>query len=612
MPSLLVTVFILQLAIHLVNTVGAAAVNTLLWNLYNSLPTPTSKAFKEQKKLQAEYLVTRKQLNSISAQDQFAKWAKLSRTHDKQLENLEKKKAALDGHKAKFNSTVSALRWVSTNGLRMLIQFWYAKEPMFWLPCDRLGYDSKDWDGAEEGGANEGGRGKGKGGHTGEHGEDGGEKGVIDVYSVETYAIRDVVHLAVRGLTLGQIVVNDVKEEQSGSSRALDNKRSCQPLGPVGLTARRAGVILPRVHLALTGIQSNTAKMVSWGTIKSLLIFFGPMLLPKAIGYYRSFKQNAKKGGRPIRPVPPAVSRALGILFVIAVILLIATLPVFSEENIFTKTQSRIQIPVDVLFTRLTAIRPNGLTELDLRLREKLVSLESKLLYLKFGPDAIGNCLFCKADDRRSFYYYSMSYILTPHVFNLAVLAAVTSGMFVGEEGTMWRRFATICSVIIAVADMSYVSEYDHKLNAKATRLEDLDMFFWRSHTYRLVVLAGLDALVGWLLFLSSTNRAFVIPVSPAERLEATTKILDSARSKMSAAAVVLNTVNRDETLRGKADGYWVNESKVMGEIMAEREVVDSVNNTLQSRVNMAAIMTDADAYSKNMLDSFKSMDAAA
>jgi hypothetical protein len=108
MPSLLVTVFILQLAIHLVNTIGASAVNTLvrqypspvaeptrsnlvqLWNLYNSLPTPTSKAFKEQKKLQAEYLVTRKQLNSISAQDQFAKWAKISRTHDKQLEHLEK------------------------------------------------------------------------------------------------------------------------------------------------------------------------------------------------------------------------------------------------------------------------------------------------------------------------------------------------------------------------------------------------------------------------------------------------------------------------------------------------------------------------------------------
>ncbi|OBT43895.1 hypothetical protein VE00_04671 [Pseudogymnoascus sp. WSF 3629] len=140
MPSLLVTVFILQLAIHLVNTIGASAVNTLLWNLYNSLPTPTSKAFKEQKKLQAEYLAIRKELNSISAQDQFAKWAKLSRTHDKKLETLEKKKAALDSHKTKFTSTVSFLRWLGTNGLRMLIQFWYAKQPMFWLPAGRVPY----------------------------------------------------------------------------------------------------------------------------------------------------------------------------------------------------------------------------------------------------------------------------------------------------------------------------------------------------------------------------------------------------------------------------------------------------------------------------------------
>ncbi|OBT94105.1 GET complex subunit get1 [Pseudogymnoascus verrucosus] len=140
MPSLLVTVFILQLAIHLVNTIGASAVNTLLWNLYNSLPTPTSKAFKEQKKLQAEYLAIRKELNSVSAQDQFAKWAKLSRTHDKKLETLEKRKAALDSHKAKFTSVVSALRWLGTNGLRMLIQFWYAKQPMFWLPHGRIPY----------------------------------------------------------------------------------------------------------------------------------------------------------------------------------------------------------------------------------------------------------------------------------------------------------------------------------------------------------------------------------------------------------------------------------------------------------------------------------------
>lgn len=61
-----------------------------LWDLYNRLPTSTSKAFKDQKKLQAEFLAVRKQLNATSSQDQFAKWAKLRRTHDKLLEQLEK------------------------------------------------------------------------------------------------------------------------------------------------------------------------------------------------------------------------------------------------------------------------------------------------------------------------------------------------------------------------------------------------------------------------------------------------------------------------------------------------------------------------------------------
>lgn len=140
MPSLLVTVFVLQLAIHIVNTIGASAINSLLWNLYNRLPTPTSKAFKEQKKLQRDYLAVRRQLNSTSSQDEFAKWAKLRRTHDKLLEQLEKDKNLLDGSRTKFDRIISILRWACTNGLRMFIQFWYSKRAIFWLPYGRIPY----------------------------------------------------------------------------------------------------------------------------------------------------------------------------------------------------------------------------------------------------------------------------------------------------------------------------------------------------------------------------------------------------------------------------------------------------------------------------------------
>ncbi|KAI9643374.1 GET complex subunit get1 [Ciborinia camelliae] len=134
MPSLLFTCFIVQLLIHLVNTFGAATINNLLWNLYNMLPTPTSQSAGEQKKLKREFMKVRHEMNSTSSQDEFAKWAKLRRQHDKLYDQLEKSKSSLDSTKSTFDSSVSTLRWLGTNGLRMLLQFWFSKQAMFWLP----------------------------------------------------------------------------------------------------------------------------------------------------------------------------------------------------------------------------------------------------------------------------------------------------------------------------------------------------------------------------------------------------------------------------------------------------------------------------------------------
>ncbi|KAI1136611.1 CHD5-like protein-domain-containing protein [Hypoxylon sp. FL0543] len=134
MLSLLLLVLLVELGAHLVNTVGAATINSLLWNLYLALPTQTSKQVAEQKKLQREYLTIRRDLNATSSQDQFAKWAKLRRQHDKLLEQLEKMKSSQEASKANFDRTVNILRWLGTTGLKFLLPFWYAKQPMFWLP----------------------------------------------------------------------------------------------------------------------------------------------------------------------------------------------------------------------------------------------------------------------------------------------------------------------------------------------------------------------------------------------------------------------------------------------------------------------------------------------
>lgn len=51
---------------------------------------PTAKAATEHRKLQREYLKARNEMNATSSQDEFAKWAKLRRNHDKLLDKLEK------------------------------------------------------------------------------------------------------------------------------------------------------------------------------------------------------------------------------------------------------------------------------------------------------------------------------------------------------------------------------------------------------------------------------------------------------------------------------------------------------------------------------------------
>lgn len=41
---------------------------------------------------------------------------------------------SLKSHRQIFTRVVSTLRYLGTNGLRLLLQFWFAKTPMFWIP----------------------------------------------------------------------------------------------------------------------------------------------------------------------------------------------------------------------------------------------------------------------------------------------------------------------------------------------------------------------------------------------------------------------------------------------------------------------------------------------
>jgi len=36
--------------------------------------------------------------------------------------------------KATFDTTANVIRWFALTGLRLLLQFWYSRRPMFWIP----------------------------------------------------------------------------------------------------------------------------------------------------------------------------------------------------------------------------------------------------------------------------------------------------------------------------------------------------------------------------------------------------------------------------------------------------------------------------------------------
>ncbi|KID90604.1 CHD5 domain protein [Metarhizium guizhouense ARSEF 977] len=134
MTTILFLIFAVEVLAQFITAVGAAQINNLIWTLINYLPVSTSKAAAEQRKLQAEYLKVRRDLNATSSQDEFAKWAKLRRQHDKLLEKLDAAKKAMEASRARFDNYLTAIRMLITKIPQYFIPFWYGKEPMFWLP----------------------------------------------------------------------------------------------------------------------------------------------------------------------------------------------------------------------------------------------------------------------------------------------------------------------------------------------------------------------------------------------------------------------------------------------------------------------------------------------
>ncbi|EJT99021.1 hypothetical protein DACRYDRAFT_82924 [Dacryopinax primogenitus] len=137
MPSLALTIFLLVLFTQIISWVGQSVLEDCVFALYIRLISPEPS--KRQAQLRKEVFADKQDLLRTSAQDEFAKWAKLRRKVDKGLSELEKLNAAISSQKSAFSLRFKVILWLLTSAAPYILTFYYRREAVFYLPPGLLG-----------------------------------------------------------------------------------------------------------------------------------------------------------------------------------------------------------------------------------------------------------------------------------------------------------------------------------------------------------------------------------------------------------------------------------------------------------------------------------------
>ncbi|KAJ7272086.1 CHD5-like protein-domain-containing protein [Mycena haematopus] len=135
--ALLFTIFILVFLTELIAWIGQSVLLEVVYALY--LRVFRSATAIRQRKLKSDLLTLKAELLRTSAQDQFAKWAKLRRNVDKGLAELEKLNGEISARKSAFSLRFNTAIWILTTGLQFVVGWWYRKAAVFYLPPGWLG-----------------------------------------------------------------------------------------------------------------------------------------------------------------------------------------------------------------------------------------------------------------------------------------------------------------------------------------------------------------------------------------------------------------------------------------------------------------------------------------
>ncbi|KAH0589568.1 GET complex subunit get1 [Termitomyces sp. 'cryptogamus'] len=130
--SLIFTIFALVFLTQLISWIGQNVLLESAYSLYLRVFHSSMSAQLRAKR--KEVLNTKAELLKTSAQDQFAKWAKLRRSADKGLAELEKLNSDVASAKTAFSIKFNSAIWLLTTGVQFFVGWWYRKTAVFYLP----------------------------------------------------------------------------------------------------------------------------------------------------------------------------------------------------------------------------------------------------------------------------------------------------------------------------------------------------------------------------------------------------------------------------------------------------------------------------------------------
>jgi hypothetical protein len=212
----------------------------------------------------------------------------------------------------------------------------------------------------------------------------------------------------------------------------------------------------------------------------------------------------------------------------------------------------------------------------------------------------MANCIWCSTANTDTYFMYAVPGILVPHLYHIFILGIITSSFFSGPEGSRWRIYATTAGAFLAATELVLVLRNDWKANTTKRVLSEVDFFHWRLRTYRLFAFAIVDGLLAWALWLTSTNRWLVQPPPLSAQIAAASMQLQVARLKVSLLSRLRSAVLSDDSLLAGSVKSWAEQERNVGEIEAEREVVDAKRLAL-SRMDVDRIRREAEIWTEKV-----------